>query len=131
MSEIKRHLAQAEYNESFAEEIKHDHPDWAIVVLFYAALHHVDACMLKYGYKPENHEARFNAMAKIPALKGIYSDYRALSDYSRNARYDMKKFNTEDVTYAQENFYAAVKAAVKKDLEKKAEKKPVPKSSKS
>ena len=131
MPEIKRHLAQAEYNERFVEEIKHDHPDWAIVGLFYAALHLVDACMLKYGYKPDNHQVRFNAIGKIQALKGIYSDYRALSDYSRNARYDMKKFNTEEVTYAQENFYAPIKAAVKKDLEKKVEKKPVSKSPKS
>lgn len=121
---VSQHLNQAEHNQKFSEYIKYEFPDWALVGLFYGALHLLDAFLLKaYNVKYEGHKERFKMMSMTKELKPIAPDYQALYDYSRNARYDMVKFKPEDVSYAQEKFYAPIKAHLSKFLVEKKEKK--------
>ena len=60
MPQPAEHIAQAEKNERLYENlIGTEFNDWAIVSLFYAALHYADAYFAqRVGVSPSNHSAR-------------------------------------------------------------------------
>src|SRR3954451_11236686 len=64
--------------------------DWAITVLFYTALHLVQAYFAEQAATafdiPQNHQQRITRVGL--KLLPIYRHYRALEDLSRRARYE-------------------------------------------
>lgn len=85
------HLAQAVHNRAFYDSINRElYTDWAIIVIFYAALHYIDAFLATVPYPPIHpgrHDVRDNSVRDLAQLRPIYSEYRTLKDQSRTARY--------------------------------------------
>ncbi len=84
------HLRQAWHNESVAPLVEEEAPDWAITVLFYAALHHVRAYLSSLGHTEiEDHGQVFqilNDHTQLPSA--TIGKYRKFYRMSRKARYD-------------------------------------------
>ncbi len=92
-----KHLAEAEWNEQAADALlQTQFADWAVVALFYAALHLVDAYLASTVH-PKDHTERFSVIAVTP-LERIYADHRELYQRSLDARYGCVAFS---VTQAQ------------------------------
>jgi hypothetical protein len=95
------HINRAEENEQMAKAMdlsKGVNVGWAITIIYYSALHYVDAYLEVQSIRPPNHEerdARVNSK-----LKDIYNEYRYLKHKSREARYSI-------ANYTKENFYSA------------------------
>lgn len=82
------HLRQAERNLDFSLSLDPGkYSDWIATGLFYTALHYVDAFLATKNQHPGKHDIRDGFVAKLHELKPLYSEYRALKDSSRNARY--------------------------------------------
>lgn len=104
MATEPEHLQQAQHNEQFLttfELATTPYLDWAVSVIFYAALHYIRALAARhhltnistYGDMDQAF-ARLTVFRKNPA---IYPDYRQLKDDSRAARYDMARFTPREV----------------------------------
>jgi len=67
--------------------------DWAIVILFYSALHYIDSFLAGKYKHPKSHELRDTEVESNGTLHPIYNDYRRLKDGSRQARYDIPNYH--------------------------------------
>ena len=93
-------MAQARHNQTLASLIKTTQPgycDWAAIVLFYSALHLVEAYLANMGEHPEGHADRSRALEEHGILHPIWADYRILKDYSEDARYRCVAFAVDDI----------------------------------
>lgn len=94
-----QHLATANANETFAHSLDRTttvRAEWAITILFYAAVHYIQAYFAKVGRIYTLHKTRDSAIQRDPNLSRIYVDYRELETYSRDARYDIPGFTDAD-----------------------------------
>lgn len=99
------HISKAEHNEKLASTLSQTaYLDWAVTVIFYAALHYVDAILAASVVHPETHSERNDAIGTNATLMTIRAEYRILETLSRNARYRSMKINPEDLQQAQTNF---------------------------
>lgn len=105
MPSKEEHLLKAERNQKFAETLTAtQYLDWAVTVLFYAALHYVDAVLAVSGIDPNDHTERQDAIVRNITLKRIYPEYRTLEVLSRNARYFSLRIEPEDWKRAKDAF---------------------------
>ena len=74
--------------------------DWALVILFYSAMHYVEAYLATLGQHLRSHTTRDNFVGRDARLRKIFSEYQDLKYYGYNARYEMQKFTAADVTDA-------------------------------
>jgi len=90
------HISKAKRNERFYR--KYDlhtstFNEWAVIVLFYASMHYVDAVLSQDTSlseelrDPEDHYTRKRAVSQCRNLVPIVVDYLTLYDRSRDARY--------------------------------------------
>lgn len=94
------HSAKALANEVFAATMDPAisvSAGWAMTMLFYAALHHVQAYFVTQGKYPITHTHRDSSIRRDSNLGHIYVDYRELEDLSRMARYDTFPSTPADV----------------------------------
>jgi hypothetical protein len=77
---------------------------WSITVLFYNALHYVEAYFVTRGHGFNNHFSRASAIQNDPVIRSLYADYRDLENLSREARYDVSYFNAGDMRHATSSF---------------------------
>ena len=104
------HLKQSNHNEEFYYLISpNQFTDWAVVVLFYSALHIVDAFLAIHGIHPGSHERRVKLVNTMHDLKPIADEFMILKDESELARYNAKKFSETEVSML-ENTYKLIKA---------------------
>ncbi len=98
------HLQKAEGNEAFAAVIEPDNQtaiDWTLVVLFYAAIHYVEAYLEKHwAMHLRSHTTRDKYIGKEANLKQIFFPYEHLKFYGYNARYEVSAFTTTDTEAA-------------------------------
>lgn len=82
------HLAKEHRNKWLERGLRvvHTHPEWAITVTFYRALHLVDAALAVHDTHPRTHKQRNLAVNRLMAP--ISADYIDLKDLSIVARYD-------------------------------------------
>lgn len=88
MLSIDDHVRKAEHNESFAKwllETSKEYYDWVLVAAFYAAVHYVEAALVKKGSPSQDHATRDRGLQKY--LRDTYKPYRNLKDLSTQARY--------------------------------------------
>ena len=89
MGNKKEHLSKAEHNNSFLFTFdfnKTKYLDWAVVSIFYTALHYIDAYLAKIGLEEfQNHGTRHRLVEKHIPL--ILKEYRILYRQSLSARY--------------------------------------------
>ena|SRR5437899_7371400 len=89
------HLAQARQNHDLYQQLKREgkHLDWAVTVLFYTALHLIQAYLVELaatGFDiPKDHEDRDRYVRR--KLTPIFSDYSLLQTRSNWARYQPNK----------------------------------------
>jgi hypothetical protein len=84
----KEHIDQARSNALFLSTFDPkttQHPDWAITVAFYTALHLADACLASHNIHPNDHHERRGAVARH--LSAVRAHYVALESESRRTRY--------------------------------------------
>jgi len=96
----EQHIECATFNESFAHKVHALGPEylgWAIVALFYSALHLVNAyIVLALNKHPRSHKKRSTLMSANPILKQVYIDYSDLRACCDNSRYDAVKLTQTD-----------------------------------
>jgi hypothetical protein len=114
-----RHLRQAFANESFVNTLDPAatrYAGWAVIGLFYAALHYVTALLHRNGCTDasvNSHDRRLRQLqAKLPLEAGLYQHYRHLKDDSEDARYDCVSFTSAQVMLLQSQQFAAIKQRV-------------------
>ena len=110
------HLAKAEGNAAFALSLPLGNQtkiDWALVVLFYAALHYVEAYLSTIGQHLRSHTTRDNAVGRDPNLRKVYSEYQDLKYYGYNARYEVCGFKPADVTNIAAADFAVIKSRIR------------------
>lgn len=82
------HQQEAMANKQRADDLfqKGDH-GWAVVLLFYAALHQFDAVLGEGGVQTNSHEAQDEAIAAHPQSRIALADYQLLRSASIAVRY--------------------------------------------
>ena len=94
MSDTASHYSRSHLNQEFAKKIRKRIPEeigWYMVVLFYTALHLVDAYLVTKAWKPsmENHGERNRELKKCSELSMPFRGaYRSLQDMSEQVRYE-------------------------------------------
>jgi hypothetical protein len=86
-----QHAQKAKLNEEFAASLDVSDPtceSWAVVAVFYSALHHVMVALIKGGNYCSDHKTRAEKIAKDPFLKHIAGQYDYLETLSKLARYE-------------------------------------------
>jgi hypothetical protein len=104
MATEQAHLRQAQHNEQFLATLNlaiTPYLDWAVTVIFYAALHYIRALAARHHFMNISRygdlDRAFERILVFRLDPNLYSDYRQLKDDSRAARYDMRGFSTEEV----------------------------------
>ena len=109
------HLRKAQGNEAFADSIDPTNQarvDWKLVVLFYAAMHYVEAYAAKaHNEHLRGHRTRDSYISREPNLKKVRVPYKHLKFFGYNARYEMDSFTVEDVEEAS-GYLAQLKAGL-------------------
>ncbi len=88
MASVQQHVAQWKHNRKFAQAIDRAYRDWQINVIFYAALHAVDAALTHLGVPVTNHETRNQAVRNNASLSGLRNNDLDLYRISKVTRYD-------------------------------------------
>ena len=91
------HLTDAARNEEFASAIRTlptRYPEWEVTVLFYCALHYLDAYLATQGHYPENH---FQRNRLVRSVSNVSTEYLYLFQQSIDARYESARFTPEQV----------------------------------
>lgn len=103
MPTVKQHQDQGRRNAEVAELLHADgnYKEWAVVALFYQALHHVNLFFLHHSnIAPANHKERQKYVELM--LRDIAGEYDELYRASREARYDCRRYGDRDVVDLQE-----------------------------
>lgn len=117
----EQHLKQAARNEKLAKVLVHtDYREWTVTVLFYAAVHYIEAFLAVQSIHCVDHAARSDKVRTIPQMREIGKQYEALRTISRQARYQAIQICDEDVNRAEQNL-AAVRSQIKYVLTGKRE----------
>lgn len=66
--------------------------DWAITVLFYSAVHYVDAYLSSRTKRQPDHVGREQEIQRDVFLSSMWREYRELERMSRDARYELAPF---------------------------------------
>jgi hypothetical protein len=95
------HVQRAQDNEDFYRNRVDLRVDvdraWAVAVLFYAALHWVDAYLAALGHHPGDHLVRNGFVARDSTLRPIARHYLQLYNRSIDARYNLLPFTERQV----------------------------------
>ena len=104
MPDLNNHLHFADNNEQFSQDLVSDqrHLDWAVTIMFYAAVHYVEAYFAMNNIHHDSHAKREGIIRRDRRLRIIYTAYRELKDDSEDTRYRCHIFpGTEVVTRIQ------------------------------
>ena len=115
MPQPAEHIAQAEKNERLYESLLGtEFNDWAITVLFYCALHYVDAYFAqRIGTSPSNHNARNKLIALTSELADIETDYRELYARSVDARYNIVVMPEDKIRQERASHFIPIRAHIR------------------
>lgn len=108
-----QHVTKADGNAELALSLALDNQtkiDWALTILFYAAMHYVEAYLAKANVHLRSHTTRDNAISRDSSLRKIFKEYADLKFFGYNARYEVFGFKTTDVTDKAAKHYATIKA---------------------
>jgi hypothetical protein len=88
MANVKQHLDQWKHNRQFAKTIDRKYRDWQINVIFYTALHVIDAALASLGVCVVDHSQRNNEVRTNGSFAAVRTQYLDLYRISRVTRYD-------------------------------------------
>ena len=103
MPTLIEHLKQSENNFLLSSKLPpiEGSTDWEITILFYAAVHYVEAYFSTNNLHYQTHGSRETAIRRDPKIAKIFRDYREMYEYSRTARYDCRYFEDTAVASVQ------------------------------
>lgn len=119
------HIRKAERNEDFFQSSDlraSSFNEWGVVVLFYGAVHYVDAVLaqefnLPTGCQhPHEHSERNTGVAQSLRLNTIYGKYKRLHDRSRDARYNCISFAAGTLSDLETTCFEPIKSCVRTSL---------------
>ena len=118
MPDTRVHLDQARHNEAFFSEMSLDlYGDWAVTVLFYSALHYIDAYLAKMGHiDPGSHDVRDGLVSRFPETRAVARQYFRLKNFSSSARYYGAHFTRSEANSLRLGEFDAVKARMMAQL---------------
>lgn len=117
MPTTEQHVDQAGRNQDLAQHLLSEPrtvPEWAVTLLFYAALHLLEAYFSHSGIahpeppRRQTHANRRRLMLERPELSDIIDTYELLQSDSENARYDCGRFTITEVLSLQQQYYLLV-----------------------
>ena len=116
----QEHLRQAARNESLYNDLCRlytsvpKYTEWEVVALFYAALHHIEACVnIREGRHFDNHSQRNRFIRETVDYRAIWPVYSYMYRLSINARYEVTTFSIEEVRNLEINQLAAIKRHIR------------------
>lgn len=111
MASAQTHRDKAQENEAFALEIEAGtpkRPDWALTLLFYAAVHEVLAFLVDnraicetYGEFPKRHSERIALLDTHTPWRPLAALYKDFLIWSSKARYDLWPPGDNDLQLAK------------------------------
>lgn len=110
MPTLAVHRARAEANERIANRLDpglNPDLDWRVTMLFYAAVHWVEAYLDTRSVHSRSHADRVRALQALQFP--LLLQYQALEDASRRARYDCSSYTLEDVRLLETTSYQPVR----------------------
>lgn len=119
------HITKAEHNEDFYNNsslANSKFNDWAATVLFYIAMHYVDAVLSRdstlptYFRNPRNHEQRKQAVTRCSRTVGIHRRFMILIDRSWEARYHIVCFPDGYLTNLERNSFVPARNHLRRKL---------------
>ena len=120
---MAQHLEQAQHNERFLATLdpaSTPFRDWAVTIIFYAALHYLRALFARYLHANITRYGEMDtAFSRIDVCRRnprIYDDDRQLKDDSRAARYDMWRPAVADIVDYRDNELRRVREFVQANL---------------
>ena len=106
----REHILEAAANyQRYQRLLDGGDPDWALTLLFYSAVHLVQACAEQEATRPgsppapANHGERLDYVAN--RLARVFTAYRTLQEASEDARYDLVKRTEDEVRRFHDNEY--------------------------
>ncbi len=103
------HLQKATENEFLASKLDltiPSAPNWAIIMVFYAAVHYVGAYFFTRGKNYRLHIDRDSAIQRDIQIGTIWRSYQRLKDSSENARYEDVFFTPNQYQLMLSNLHA-------------------------
>lgn len=88
MGDVAQHLKQWKHNRQFARTIDRKYRDWQVNVVFYTALHLVDAALASLGVNVTDHSERNQQVRTNGTFAAVRRQYLDLYRISRVTRYD-------------------------------------------
>jgi hypothetical protein len=74
-------------------------------MLFYSALHWIDAYLAGKNFHPATHTIRDDEVENNGSLSAVFNDYRRLKDLSRAARYEIPSFGEDKLAVARNRLF--------------------------
>jgi hypothetical protein len=93
----EEHLASAQRFDTFLSAIPSQYAEWKVIVLFYSALHYVEAFLVTRSVAYRDHTYRDLAMEREPETQPIRATYNRLKKAAHEARYEGTVFRPGDV----------------------------------
>lgn len=110
----EQHVTKADGNAAFALSLPLDNQsqiDWALVALFYAAMHYVEAYLAPTVHL-KSHETRDTYISREAHLRRIFKEYAHLKYFGFNARYEVYGFKPKDVKDEAAKDYETIKTHI-------------------
>jgi hypothetical protein len=117
-AQARAHLDEAAANyRRYRWLLDANEPDWALTLLFYSALHLIQA----YAEQEATHPGAAPAPADHPARRAYVADrlrsisraYRALQEASEDARYDLARYSAQEVREFHDDEYTRVREGLR------------------
>ena len=109
------HLTKADGNAALAMSLPLDSQtriDWALIMLFYAAMHYIEAYLATLNQHLRSHTTRDTVVGRGVNLKKIFTEYQDLKFYGYTARYEAYGFKAQDVTNEAAKHFATIKGSL-------------------
>ncbi|AQS58001.1 hypothetical protein [Desulforamulus ferrireducens] len=102
MPALEQHISQYQKNKQLLEQScfdieNTDYPEWVVTILFYTAVHLIEAELAKYSQHCLNHKTRNKAVIAVENCKPIFPEYETLYRQSKKARYDCTIFTPKKI----------------------------------
>ena len=84
----EHHLSQTRRNYRLFGELRETYVDWAVTVLFYGAIHFIEAWLLeRVPTGSGSHQAMANRLTRLGVPSDVYDAHEYLRELSETARY--------------------------------------------
>src|SRR5687767_13445874 len=93
----REHLSNAGRFDRFFAIIPDEYAEWKIIVLFYSALHYVEAFLVTKSTQYRDHTHRDLEMGRWAETRAIRKEYSILKKAAHEARYEGTPFRPADV----------------------------------